>query len=82
MRYVTCYESLVGGLTDVVFHDSKDHAVMFYRRKANYYFGGLKLPRKIGVPNACGFFHRKFMVMSIIKFKKTFSEYKECLNVI
>ena len=68
--------SILGGLTDVVFHDSKDDAVKFYRRKAYSYFDGLILPKKTDVPNACGFSHRQFMVMSIRKFKRFFPEYK------
>lgn len=76
MRYVTCYESFLGGLTDVMFHDSKDDAVKFYRREAHYYFNGLRLPKKTDVPTACGFPHRKFMVLSIRRFKKMFPEYK------
>lgn len=76
MRYVTYYESFLGGLTDVMFHDSKDDAVKFYRRKAHYYFNGLRLPKKTDVPTACGFPHSMFMVMSIRRFKKMFPEYK------
>ena len=76
MRYVTYYDSFIGGLTDVVFHDSKDDAVKFYQREAYCYFDGLILPKKIDVPNACGFPHRQFVVMSIRKFKKMFPEYK------
>ena len=76
MRYVTCYESFLGGLTDVMLHDSKDDAVKFYRREAHYYFNGLRLPKNTDVPTACGFPHRKFMVMSIRRFKKMFPEYK------
>lgn len=76
MRYVTCYESFLIGLNDVMFHDSKDDAVRFYRREAYHYFNELKLPKKTDVPTACGFPHRKFMVMSIRRFKKMFPEYK------
>lgn len=76
MRYVTCYDSLNGGLTDVVFHEDKETAIKFYRREAKYYFYELRLPAKTNVPTACGFPHRKFMVMSIRKFKKAFPDYK------
>lgn len=75
MRYVTCYDSFLGGLTDVKFHDSKEDAVKFYRKEAKHYFDGLTLPKKIDVPNGCGFLHRQFKVMSIRKFKKEYSEY-------
>lgn len=76
MRYVTFYDSFLGGLTDVVFHYSKDDAVKFYRREANYYFNNLRLPKKIDVPAACGFPHRFFKVLSIREFKKEYPEYK------
>jgi hypothetical protein len=76
MRYVTCYDSFLGGLTDVEFHNSKDDAVKFYRKEAKYYFHGLRLPKKIDVPSACGFPHRMFRIMSIRKFKKLYPEYK------
>lgn len=76
MSYVTCYDSFLGGLTDVVFHEDKESAIKFYRRNAKYYFLGLTLPKKTDVPTACGFPHRMFMVMSIRKFKKEYPEYK------
>lgn len=76
MRYVTCYDSFLGGLTDVVFHDSKEDAVKFYSKEAKYYFDGLTLPKEIKVPNGCGFPHRQFMVMSIKKFRKLYPKYK------
>ena len=76
MRYVTCYDSFLGGLTDVVFHNSKDDAVKFYRREAYGYFDGLRLPKKTDVPNACGFPHRRFMIMSIKKFNSLYPKYK------
>jgi hypothetical protein len=76
MRYVTCYDSFLGGLTDVEFHEDKETAIKFYHREAKYYFHELRLPKKIDVPNACGFPHRKFMVMSIRKFKVLYPEYK------
>ena len=76
MRYVTCYDSFLGGLTDVEFHNSKDDAVKYYLKEAKYYFDGLSLPKKIEVPNACGFPHRQFMVMSIRKFKMLYPKYK------
>lgn len=78
MRYVTCYDSFLGGLTDVVFHKDRESAIKFYRKDAKYYFGELTptLPKKIDVPTACGFIHRRFMVMSIRKFKVLYPEYK------
>lgn len=75
MRYVTYYYSIMGGLSDVVFHDKKDDAVKFYRKRAHYYFNGLSLPAKTVTPTACGFFHRRFGVMPLSKFKKDFPEY-------
>ena len=82
MRYVTCYDSILGGLTDVTFHEDKETAIKFYRKEAKYYFGELTLPKKIDVPTACGFTHRRFMVMSIRKFRKLYPEYKEGSNAI
>lgn len=76
MRYVTCYDSFLGGLTDVEFHKDKETAIKFYRREAKYYFHGLTLPSKIDVPTACGFPHRMFAIMSIRKFKKEYPRYK------
>jgi hypothetical protein len=76
MRYVTCYDSFLGGLIGVVFHDSKEEAVKCYRKEAKFYFHGLRLPKKIDVPSACGFPHRQFMVMSIRKFKLLYPKYK------
>lgn len=76
MRYVTCYDSFLDGLTDVTFHEDKESAIKFYRKEANYYFNGLILPKKIDAPTACGFPHRCFQVMSIRKFKKEYPEYK------
>lgn len=77
MRYVTCYDSILGGLIGVVFHNSKEEAVKSYRKEAKYYFNGLVLPKKIEVPSACGFPHRQFKVMSIRRFRKLYPEYKE-----
>jgi hypothetical protein len=78
MRYVTCYDSILSGLTDVTFHKDKETAIKFYRKEAKCYFGAfmLTLPKKIDVPTACGFEHRKFMVMSIKKFNSLYPEYK------
>lgn len=75
MKYVTYYNSILGGLSDVEFHDNKDDAVKFYRKAAHCYFDNLCLPAKIATPTACGFFHRQFGVMSLTKFKKDFPEY-------
>lgn len=76
MRYVTCYDSILGGLTDVEFHKDKETAIKFYRREAGYYFANLTLPKKIDTPSACGFIHRSFKVMSIKQFKSVYPEYK------
>lgn len=76
MRYVTCYDSFLGGLTDVTFHEDKESAIKFYLREARYYFPEIRMPKKIDAPNACGFPHRMFMVMSIRKFKGEYPEYK------
>lgn len=75
MKYVTYYDTLMGGLSDVEVHDSKDDAVKFYRKNAHNYFYGLSLPAKTTPPTACGFPHRVFGVMSLAKFKKYFPEY-------
>ena len=75
MRYVTYYYSIIGGLSDVEFHDKKEDAVKFYRKEAHCYFNDLCLPAKTTTPTACGFFHRHFGVMSLSKFKKEFPEY-------
>lgn len=76
MRYVTYYYSFLGGLTDVDVHPDKESAVKFYRREAPRYFSGLRLPRKTTTPNACGFVHRRFGIMSIKLFRKNFPEWK------
>lgn len=76
MRYVTCYDSFLGGLTDVTIHEDEEIAIKFYRKEANYYFHGLNLPKKVEAPAACGFPHRVFRLMSIRKFKKLYPEYK------
>jgi hypothetical protein len=76
MRYVTCYDSFLGGLTDVMFHEDKESAIEFYRRGARYFFPGIRIPTKIKTPNACGFIHRQFRIMSIKKFKKMYPEYQ------
>lgn len=76
MRYVTYYSTLLGGLSDVEFHDSKEDAVKFYRKNAHYYFDGLRLPSKTTPPTACGFPHRMFGVMSIRMFHQRFPEWK------
>lgn len=75
MKYVTYYYSIAWGLSDVEFHDKKDDAVEFYRRAAHGYFDNLRLPTKTTPPTACGFFHRRFGVMSEAKFRKEFPEY-------
>lgn len=75
MRYVTYYCSFLDGLSDVKFHGKKDEAVKFYRKAAHGYFGNLRLPAKITTPTACGFFHRRFGVMSLVRFKREFPEY-------
>ena len=75
MKYVTYYYSIMGGLSDVEFHGGKDDAVKFYRRVAHYYFDNLRLPVKTTPPTACGYPHRMFGVMSLVKFKKEFPEY-------
>jgi hypothetical protein len=80
MRYVTCYDSILGGLIDVVFHNSKEEAVKSYRKEAKCYFNGLVLPKKIEVPSVCGFPHRQFMVVSIRRFRKLYPEYKKGAN--
>lgn len=76
MRYVTCYDSFLDGLTDVTLHKDEESAIEFYRRGAKYFFPGIRIPTKIKTPNACGFIHRQFKVMSIRKFKKLYPEYQ------
>lgn len=76
MRYITCYDSFLGGLTDVVFHEDKESAIKFYRRGAKYYFPGIVMPVKIKTPNACGFPHRQFRIMSAKRFNNLYPEYK------
>jgi hypothetical protein len=66
----------MGGLCDVEFHKDKESAIKFYLREARYYFREIRMPKKIDVPNACGFPHRQFMVMSIRKFKELYPKYK------
>lgn len=75
MKYVTYYDSLLGGIQDVVFHDDKKSAVNYYRKYARCYFDGLTLPKKTTVPTACGFVHRMFVVMSSRSFKRNNPEY-------
>lgn len=76
MRYVTYYNTFLGGPFDVEFHDGKDDAVKFYRREAHCYFSGLRLPEKTTPPAACGFPHRYFGIMSVRMFRKRFPEWK------
>lgn len=45
------------------------------RRAAHGYFDNLRLPAKTTPPTACGFFHRRFGVMSAAEFRKEFPEY-------
>ena len=77
MKYVTYYNSILGGIQDVKIHSDKESAVRFYRRSAHLYFTGLTLPKKTTVPTACGFVHRMFVVQSLRQFKK---EHPECSN--
>lgn len=77
MKYVTYYHTFMGGLADVQVHPDKKSAVDFYRREALCYFDGLRLPRRITVPTACGFPHRRFGVMSVRLFREKFPEWKE-----
>lgn len=77
MKYVTYYHTFMGGLADVHVHPDKKSAVDFYRREALCYFDGLRLPRRITAPTACGFPHRRFGVMSVRQFRKNFPEWKE-----
>ena len=75
MKYVTYYDSILGGLSDVTVHTDKDSAVRFYRKEAKHYFD-VRLPSKTEPPTACGFFHRRFGVMSMRLFRKNFPEWK------
>ena len=75
MRYVTYYYSILGGLSDVKFHSKKDESVKFYRKAAHGYFDNLRLSAKTTPPTACGFFHRRFGVMTLAKFKSEFPKY-------
>lgn len=76
MRYVTCYDSFMGGLCDVEFHKDKETAIKFYLKEARYYFPEIRMPKGIKTPNACGFPHRQFMIMSIKKFNSLYPDYK------
>ena len=75
MKYVTYYDSFLGGMQDVVFHNDKESAVKYYRKHARCYFEGLVLPKTTKVPTACGYPHRMFGVMSERRFKKEYPEY-------
>lgn len=75
MKYVTYYDTLLNGLSDVKVHDSKDDAVKYYRKNARWYFD-VSLPAVTTPPTACGFPHRLFGVMSIRMFRKRFPEWK------
>jgi hypothetical protein len=66
----------MGGLSDVEFHNDKESAIKFYLREARYYYPEIRMPKEIKTPNACGFPHRKFMIMSIKKFNSLYPEYK------
>ena len=75
MKYVTYYDSLLGGIQDVVFHSDKESAAKYYRKYAHCYFEGLVLPKTTRVPTACGYPHRMVGVMSERRFKKEYPEY-------
>ena len=75
MSYVTYHYSIMDGLIHVEFHYKKDDAVKFYRKMAHCYFSNLRLPAKTTTPTSCGFFYRRFGVMSLATFKKRFPEY-------
>ena len=75
MRYVTYYFSLISGLADVVVHTDKETAINFYRKNSKRYFD-VRIPSKTTVPTACGFFHRRFGLMSIRMFNSRFPEWK------
>ena len=74
MKYITYYNSFLGGLADVEIHPDKASAVRYYRQEAKRYFD-VRLPDKTVPPAACGFPHRYFGVMSIRRFGKMFPEW-------
>ena len=76
MRYVTCYDSVMGGLCDVEFHKDKESAIKFYLKESRYYFPEIRMPKEIKTPNACGYLHRMFRIMSVKKFNSLYPEYK------
>lgn len=57
--------------------EERDEAEAYnYRKEARRYFNNLRLPAKTTTPTACGFFHRRFGVMSMRLFRKNFPEWK------
>ena len=77
MRWVTCYWSIRGGLQDVTVHKDRDTATRFFQANYQSYFE-IIVPFKAKLPCTYGFPHRKFMGMSMTKFKAKFG--KEAAN--
>lgn len=70
MRYVTFYYSIMGGIQDVEYHSDMPTALQYFKKHYRDYFQ-LNVPfRPTKLPASYGFFHRRFMGMSIRAYNK------------
>ena len=75
MKYVTFHWHIVGGISAYKEHKNKDEALKYFNENARKYFQCNPAFKKFSdLPASYGFFHRKFMAMSIRLFNKYYNK--------
>ena len=83
MKWVTYYDSILGGVRDVTVHKDRETATRYFNSHYRDYFE-INTPFKAKLPCQYGFYHRAFYGVSKKTFEKMFrktmieKEIKKC----
>ena len=75
MKWVTYYDSIMGGVQDVVVHDDRDSATRYFKRHYKDYFE-LNTPFNVKLPCKYGFYHRAFYGVTKKAYEERFGKIK------
>lgn len=75
-KWVTYYEDIFNGVSDVAIHKNKETATKYFQTHYRQYFQ-LSSKIKVELPMTYGFPLRRYCGISLTKFKKLHKEYFE-----
>ena len=73
MKWVTYYDSILGGVQDVTVHKDRETATQYFKRHYKDYFE-VNTPFNVRLPCKYGFYHRAFYGVSKKAFEKMFGK--------